>query len=1362
MGRALKHDRPVALRVTPMQRGMLAESLLARGRMVNIEQVVCELEDPLDPERFRAAWQSALDRFDALRLEFEWPKPDEPLVRVCPRVDLPFRLEDWTKHSEAEQREMLASFFDRDRSEGIDLFRAPLMRVSVFRLSDTRWCFVWTVRHCLIDGGSYASVLEYVLSTYQGDLQPVGPAPSYFDFIRWAAERDTQAGVEHFRRLLEGFSEPTELPLRNDSRIASRDSHVVEHRRRLDVPTSRGLKKLADECGASLNTVTQLVWGVLLSRYAGRDDVVFGTTWSGRTGTIEGAKQTVGLFIATVPIRLDLSGDPSIKEALRSLRQQHLEGRPFQQTPLHQIKAATGASSKKELFRTLTVFEPGRLSGRLSDLSERWKTRKVWSRSHTNYPLCLYTFMEAGALIVQLERDSGLYSAAEAEQILRHYVSLLSEVACNPDAQLHDLRVLDRGVYERLTAAEAEREQEPPEISALQRILDQAHARGAHTAIEAMDGRSMTYAELASRIRSTAHALQARGVREGDLLALLLPRSIEAVVAMLAAHYLHAAFMLADPDYPPERIAFMLDDSKARFILVNGASSSMPRTSATVVDLEQLSPEVPPPSSAPPAVAPDSLAYVVYTSGSTGIPKGVCLTHGALSHHAMTTVDVFRLTPKDRVLQFAALSFDVSLEEIFPTLCAGATLVLRNRELAQTSRSFFAAAEQHRLTVLNLPTAFWHKLTDSRAQATWPRCVRLLVVGGEQASVEAHERFREARTDWIRWINAYGPTETTITSTFYDDRQSDPDPAMPIGRPHRGVSHFVLDHHMRPVPQGVVGQLYIGGCTLALGYLGQKEKTAERFVPHPWREGARLYATGDLVRQTSAGNYVYVDRVDQQVKVRGFRIELGEVEAHLLSCPGVSEAAVVVRRDRGGDAALIGFVVGDRNLVDLPRIRECLSRALPSHMVPKRILTLDELPQTPAGKIDREALSAARLSEDAQLGDQLSAPPNEPIQTELAEIWTGLLGKPISDASINFFQAGGHSLLVVQLFNEVESRLNRSCDAQAFFRDPTLEGLARLVRQGIEVERQEPIVQLAPGDPAVRPLFLAPGVTGLALDYVHLAEALDSMIPVYGFRTPGLTDVEVAGDSLNTMAQTYAKLILKAQPEGPHALAGYSTGGIVALAIAEQLLEIGHEVDFFAVLDGTPPASIPVPSPFTSPKRLWRLARTTAARLREIGENRGSIEASAGRVLEAALRAPARWFGRHYRHDIGGLFRHAQVDFSKDDLSSMQAQLDLIMQYRPKTIPAKLVLFRTELDPFEGPHEPDLGWGRLVRDGVRIEWLAGRHHEVLAPSGASLLAAAITPYLLHRAANPRSAVSRQSPGDPGYQTASEASLDRSD
>lgn len=1322
-----------------MQRGMLAESLLAHGRAVNIEQIVCELEEPLDPTRFREAWQSAIDCFDALRLEFRWEKPDDPVVRVRIGKKVPFRFESWAAHSEAEQRAMLASFFDRDRAEGFDPFNAPLMRVSVFELSKRRWCFVWTVHHCIIDGGSYALVLQHVLSTYQGDPAPVGPAPSYLNFIRWSATKDTRAGVEHFERVLQGFFEPTEGPLRAEDRALSSDSQVVEHRRCLDVPTTEALRALAGECTASLNTITQLCWGILLSRYAGRDDVVFGTTWSGRVGTTEEAKQTVGLLITTVPVRVNLSANPSIKQALRSLRQQHLDSRPFQQTSLNQIKAASGVAPSQALFRTLTVFEPGRFTEALAGMDERWKKRKVWSRSHTNYPLCLYTFVEGDALVVQLERDSCLYSSAEADQILRHYANLLIEIAHNPDGRIHALRMLDEAVYERRTVLEAEREQGPPAVTALQHILDRAESQGDHPAIETMDGASITYAELASRVRSHAQALGEMGVSEGDLVALLLSRSNEAVIAMLAAHYLGAAFMVADPEYPDERIAFMLNDSKAPFVLTDAAKSGLPQTDARIIDVAQLSRVTSSRTFSPRPVAPDSLAYVIYTSGSTGTPKGVCLSHGALSHHAIATVDAFGLRPDDRVLQFAALSFDVSLEEIFPTLCAGATLVLRSQELAQTSRSFFSTVARKQLTVLNLPTAFWHTLTNSRLQATWPRCVRLLVVGGEQASIEAHRRFRAGPTDGIRWINAYGPTECTITSTFYDDQECDHVDAIPIGRPYPGFSHFLLDHHLRPVPSGAMGQLYIGGCTLALGYLGHEQLTAERFVPHPWRAGARLYATGDLVKQTSSGNYIYVDRLDQQVKVRGFRIELGEIEARLLACQGVNEAAVIVQRERGGDATLIGFVVGDSGLVDISAVRHYLTQTVPSHMIPKRILSLDKLPRTPAGKIDRKRLAVTARNDYPHADAPAPTRAQDSIERTLAQIWSEILRKPVADPSTNFFEAGGHSLLVVQLFNEVESRLDRACDAKEFFRDPTLEGLARLVRGGVQVERRDPMVQLAAGDARHRPIFLVPGVTGLELDYIHLAEALGSMVPVFGLRLPGLSDVEGQGDGLEAMAQTYAELICQVQPRGPYALAGYSAGGIGALAIAEELLKLGHEVDFLGVLDGTPPATVPIPSPFTSLKRFSRLARTTVARLQEIFEEHGSLGESVERVTNAALRALARWFRRDraYHEDIRGIFGGLQVDFAAEDLASMQAQLDSMMEYRPKKILTNLILFRVALDPFEGPHEPDLGWGRVVSGAVHIEWLPGRHHELLTPVGVSRLASAMMRHLQQRAAHQR-------------------------
>ena len=375
-----------------------------------------------------------------------------------------------------------------------------------------------------------------------------------------------------------------------------------------------------------------------------------------------------------------------------------------------------------------------------------------------------------------------------------------------------------------------------------------------------------------------------------------------------------------------------------------------------------------------------------------------------------------------------------------PTLAAGATLVVRNDAMTNSARRFFDAVLAEGLTVLDLPTAFWHQLVRAE-NLKWPSCVRLVVVGGEQASPEAHRRFRAADTGHIRWLNTYGPTETTITSTCYDDEDGDHTAEfIPIGRPLPGVSHFVLDQYMRLAPVGQAGQLYIGGAGLALAYLNREELTRQQFVEHPFRQGARLYATGDRVLRTDAGFYVYLGRRDNQVKVRGFRVELGEVEARLRQHPAVSEAAVVVHKRSVEEGSPVGFVVADQRAVSAAQLREHLAATLPSYMVPSRLVIMSSLPTMHSGKIDRLALAELDISEPGE--SEPPRPAADPLLPSLLRIWTLLLDRPVTDTSASFFDLGGDSLLVVQMFSEIEMRLGRTCDAPAFFENPNVSNLA--------------------------------------------------------------------------------------------------------------------------------------------------------------------------------------------------------------------------------------------------------------------------------------------------------------------------------
>ena len=799
-------------------------------------------------------------------------------------------------------------------------------------------------------------------------------------------------------------------------------------------------------------------------------------------------------------------------------------------------------------------------------------------------------------------------------------------------------------------------------------------------------------------------------------------------------HAAGGAFVPLDPQEPQQRIEFVLRDAKVTRLLVSRQTRGR-LESGCAIELDVDDPAREEDLDEPTEWVfpnPASPAYVIYTSGSTGEPKGVCISQGALANHLRAITEQFALVPQDRVLQFMALTFDAALEELIPTLATGATLVLRNDAIVNSARDFFDSVAAENITVLNLPTAFWHQLVQAQ-HLKWPSCLRLVVVGGERVSPEAHRRFREADTGHIRWMNSYGPTETTITSTCYDDEEGDHGAnGIPIGRPLAGVSHFVLDEHLRLVPPGAAGQLYIGGAGVALGYLYREELTAQRFVAHPFREGARLYATGDRVRRTAAGNYVYIDRLDNQVKVRGFRVELGEIESRLRRHPAVGEAAVVMHKRLAGDASLVGFVTVDgARDVSEELLREHLAAALPAHMVPSRIIISASLPTTPSGKLDRVALAECELAERLDS----DAPPSvtDSLLGTLMHIWTNVLGAPVTNTSTSFFDLGGHSLLVVQMFSEIEQRIGRTCSAAAFFKNPTISHLAELLRASTDLDPSG-LIQLTQGQPGILPLFLVAGLTGSEMDYVHLVDALSDDVPVYALRLRAFRDSEHPDQTLREAARDLADLMQEAQPRGPYAVAGYSAGGILALVIAEELRARGESTDFVGLIDSAPPNSVPVPSPLTSPRRLVRMLKAGVGRVRELLAGPRALPRIWRRARAAAVRSAARWNVLPIRYEltVDDIFVDMPVKFSDHEIKSMQRYLEAIVGHHFDGMPIDLVLFRTPLDPFEGPHEHDLGWRHVTTGRVIVEQVQGTHSSVLTPVGCQELVRRFEPYLMQR------------------------------
>ena len=1115
-----------------------------------------------------------------------------------------------------------------------------------------------------------------------------------------------------FQQLLDGIDSPTPLPLNFKGLQRSYEISVVQQT--INDASYAQVRSGVLDAEVNEETLAQLAWAVVLGRYGAKGDVGFGGSSSARDEAFSDLSNVSGL--CRVPVLVQVDPDQTVRDSLRALNV-----RQSAMVQAYVTAMREDQSPQTDLFQTDVIYDRDRFTSELLSSNSQW-----------GCPLSLMIQDDGISLSVSLSYDTGLYDQQAGNQLLDDFCHILVGLAKDLSQPLSELDVLSPSMWERLVDQQCAREQVPSRPSALTRIMGQCDSRPDDLAISDFHGSSVTYGELGQRVRQLAQTLHGYGVRQGDIVAIHVERSIEAIVSMLATHAAGAAFLPLEVNSPADRRIYMLEDARVRLVLMGGAEDLDTDVQKLRVDqeldsrfkssLEEL------PSNPTPA---DGLAYVIYTSGSTGKPKGVCIEHRSLINHVVETAALYDVSPKDRWLQFTSLAFDTSMEDVFTSLAEGASLWLRSNDMITSARAFFEAVGKTKQTITSITTAFWHQLVHS--QLPWPESIRVVVVGGERLDPGLHANFRELVDDQVCFINSYGPTEATVACTAYVDAEGDHDSTMlPIGRPLGGASCFVLDENLVPVPPGVAGQLYVGGAGLARGYLYRESLTAERFIAHPFRPNSRLYATGDVVRHTAKGNLVYIDRIDNQVKVQGFRVELGEIETRLRSHQEVEEA-VVVPVSLGGSTRLVAFVQSSgQERVDENELQEFVGDALPAYMVPRRIEVLPALPKTPAGKVDRQALITELSTQDSATQDLTEV--NDPLHRKLLGIWSEMLKEPISDPRADFFKVGGDSLLAVRLFVEIERELQVQCNPQKFFNDSTVEALAKLIRSNDTTDFKAPLLTLAEEPTNVRPLFFAPTVSGQVTDYYHLSDLLKGVVPMYGLQMRGLRDGEEMHDNLRDAAEFYIERIREIQPKGPYRLAGFSAGGTVCLAIAEALYEQGEKIDPMIMLDVVP-SGINIASPFSSPRRLWRLGRTTIDRVKELFEDKHFFRNLVNRGKPAVRRLWTRIWPS--TKDPGvyveNLFMRAGLsELTAEESARMQTHLDTMVDFQPRRYPLNAVLIRSSYDPFEGPFELDLGWKQVITGNIQVEVVPLRHHDFLDRNHIGLVVEIMKTYLNSR------------------------------
>ncbi|MGQ4807060.1 Chondramide synthase cmdD [Candidatus Entotheonellaceae bacterium PAL068K] len=1166
--------------LTPLQEGLLFHSMYAPDEAVYATQLVFTIQSKLDTRAFRQAWQHVVARHQLLRSQFVWKGRERPLQVALREVDLPWQDYDWRHEANWEQR--LTAFVEAEQTQGIALDQPPIIRLALIQTAAECYHFVWYSHHILLDGWSSPIILKDVLTFYKaitrGEDLYLAPPPRYDAYITWLQQQDVARSAQFWRETLRGFTAPT--PLVVESKTPTGVQGHRHDRFRLTAEAMAALKALAEDNRITLNTVVQGVWALLLSRYSGLDDVLFGATVSGREAEVPGIEEMVGLFINTLPVRVKIEASRSIKSWLKDLQVQQVKQREYQYASLVAMQGWSDVPGGTQLFNSMLVFENYPLDDNLFNQDELYMEETSMA-SPTHYPLVVGV-IPYQELEVLFDYDTSRFEVQTIARMAGHFTQLLSGMAENPEARVGELSLLTAEERQQLLVAWNDTRKDYSRDQCFhQRFEEQVKTTPAVVALvgpslvaattsDAMPPVpyplslvTLTYYELNTRANQLAHYLQSLGIGPEVLVGVCMERSIEMVIGLLAIFKAGGAYVPLDPAYPQERLAFMMDDAQVKVLLTQTKlRQSLPEHTAQIVDLDtqwdQIS--LQPKDNPTNPVKTDNLAYVIYTSGSTGMPKGVLVTHCGLFHLTPALIRAFGVTAESQVLQYASLNFDGSISEVVMAFGAGATLHVAASEQLMPGPDLQQILRERGITHLTLLPAALRALSPEGLPE-----LETLIVTGEACSASLIREWARGR----RFINAYGPTEITVAATTMlctaeDDSDTVPYPS--IGRPIENTEIYILDKERRPVPIGVPGDLYIGGIKLTRGYLNQPGLTGEQFLPHPFSDqpGARVYSTGDLAYYLPDGNIGFLGRADSQVKVRGYRIELGEIEAVLNGHPQVQEAAVIVQTAASGDNRLLAYWVAQEAADPTPTmLRDFLSQRLLDYMVPAIFVKMDALPLNPNGKVDRGALPEP---DDSALEREEFVAPRTSTEETLADIWAEVLGLERVGIHDHFFDLGGHSLLAMNLMMQIEEHFDQRLPMATLFEAPTIEALANKLDETPSTQPLSPVIPIHPeGDQM--PFFCVPGL-GVHVFYLHqLAQQLGTDQPFYGLQPLGTEGETPTLDTMEALIGYLIDAIQQVQPEGPYHVGGHSAGARIAFALALALQQRGHEVPVVTILD---------------------------------------------------------------------------------------------------------------------------------------------------------------------------------------------------
>ncbi|MBN3938514.1 amino acid adenylation domain-containing protein [Nostoc sp. NMS9] len=1245
-----------------------------------------------------------------------------------------------------EQREAEAHLLaTKEAHQPFDLGNGPILRVLLLQLSDREHLLIWNM-HCIVcDGASSDLFYQDFTTIYKalsvGKASPLTPLPvQYADFTNWQYQwlqgEVLESQVNYWKQKLEGNLPIIELPYDRPRPQSVQTYRGDRAALLLSKALNHALKDLSQKWGVTLFMTLLAAFELLLYRYSGQEDLLISFASAGR-GQVE-TEGLIGFFSNTLVLRSNFALNPTFRELLDRVRKDCLEAYTHQDLPfeklIEELRPEQRSRNSSPLFQVKFSLNPpwsngrGMASVQLPDLTITSLFGYIY-HGKTKYDLTLVLREQDNGLGMVFDYNAEMFDASTIEGMLGHFKTLLEGIVANLDRPIAELPLLTAPEQHQLLVEWSSKQADYPQDTCIHQWFETQAKETPNNIAVSFENQQLTYQELNQRANQLAYYLQTLGVESGVLIGLYLEPSLEMIVGLLGILKVGGTYVPIAPTSGQDGLAVILEDAQISLVLtqsslVQNLSEHQAQAICLDSDWEVIAVHV--------TENPESygtvrtLACVMYVSGCNGKPNGIAITHRNLVSHSLAISETWELNQSDRLLLIPSISCDTFLESLFPSWITGATTVLQSQELQNSTTQFFPFIAQQQITVVNLPTAFWYELVKepSVSPQTLPASLRLVMVGGEKVSRHAYLTWVEKLGKQVRWLNAYGSLETTLTATVYDPETateaSNTRSEIPIGKAIANTQIYILDRRSQLLPIGVTGEIYISGIGVTQGYFNRLELTSGKFIPNPFssESGAYLYRTGDLGRYLSDGNIEFLGRLDNQVKIRGFRIELAEIETILGQYPGVQKTVVIAKEYVPGDKGLVAYVVPkEGETFGSKQLLSFLQQKLPEHLLPSAFFIVDSLPLNANGQVDRKALSAFNPTNSKI--EKIFATAENPLQLQLTEIWENVLGIHPIGITDNFFDLGGHSLLAVRLFSEIEKIAGKNLALSILLQAPTIEQLANIVERercsksgvaaapidDIKSEKSIPWSSLVAIQPngSRPPFFCVHGLGGEVLRFRELAVHLGSDQPFYGLQPKGLDGKQLPYTRIEKMAAHYIQQIQTIQPHEPYLIGGYSSGGIIAYEMARQLAMQGKKVALLVLFDtygSINTESLPLQKPASHNwKSLLEIAFNYV-----IKQVKGNTERLKYQIKEILWRIVF-----HFH-----LIIRRPLPYSSRKYMVEEAIRQALRKYILTVYSGRATIFRTEDGLVVGQREADakMGWGKLALGGVDIYDISGIHNSI--------------------------------------------------